>query len=101
MGAAIRDGIMALAGVIRVNCRDAGDLLICWKLTEQNEQNRCVADVAPGDLDGPDLQRFLVNPDGSCARPAAWGHRACVRAILLRDLSPKFPPPRRESLGSV
>ena len=67
MGAAIRDGIVALAGVIRAICRDAGDLFICGNLTEQIGQDRCVADVAPGDL--PSRQICFANRLPGNGRP--------------------------------
>lgn len=35
MGATIRDGIVAFAGVIGAICRDAADLLVHRDLTEQ------------------------------------------------------------------
>jgi hypothetical protein len=69
----IRDGIMALAGVIRAICRDAGDLFICGDLTKQIGQDRCVANVVPGDLDGSDLQRFLVDPEVDLAPDPPFG----------------------------
>ena len=30
-------------------------------------QNRCITDIACGDLDGPDLQCFLVDPEVNLA----------------------------------
>ncbi len=41
------DDIAALADVIRIICRDAGELFIYGDLTEQIEHHRCVAGVAP------------------------------------------------------
>lgn len=37
-------------------------MLIERDLVQQRRQHRRVADIAGRDLDGPDLQRFLINP---------------------------------------
>lgn len=101
MRAAFCDGIMAFSGIIGTIRGDAADLLVRRDLTEQIGQDWRVADMACGDLDGPNLQRFLVEfRGGSCASrarvsplvretvaKAVWGRRACWRAIRLR------PPP--------
>lgn len=70
--ATIRNGIMALARVIGAVCGDAADLLVRRDLTEQVGQNRCIADVAPGDLNSPDLQCFLVDPEVDLAPDATF-----------------------------
>jgi hypothetical protein len=61
VGAAVSYGIMAFARVVGPICCDAADFLVCRDLAEQVEQNRCIANVAPGNFDGPNLQRILIN----------------------------------------
>jgi hypothetical protein len=56
------DGLVALARIIGTVCGDAADLLIGRDLAQQIWQHRRIADMATGDLDGPNLQRFLVDP---------------------------------------
>lgn len=63
MGAAVSDGIMALSGIIGAVSGDAVDLLVRRDLAEKVGQHRRVADMAPGDLDGSDLQCFLINSE--------------------------------------
>lgn len=73
-----RDGIMASAGVIGTVGGDGGDLLPRRNLGKQVRQHRRVADIAGGDLDRPDLQCFLVDPEVDLApNPAS---RATVLA---------------------
>jgi len=62
MGAAVSDRIMALAGIIGTISGNAADLFACWDLAEQIGQHRRITDVAPGDLDGPNLQCLLIDP---------------------------------------
>lgn len=61
MGAPIGDGIMIFARVIRPVCGDRADLRISRGLAEQFGQHGRVAGIATGDLDGPDLQRLLID----------------------------------------
>ena len=63
MGATIGDRVVTLSSIVGAVCGDAADLLAHWYLAEQIGQHRGVADVAPGDLDGADLPRFLVDPE--------------------------------------
>lgn len=63
MGTAFGDRIMALAGVVGAVGGHRTDLFAKWYLAEQIGQDRCVTDMAPGDLDSADLQRFLINPE--------------------------------------
>ena len=72
MGAAVSDGIVAFACVVGPICRDAADFLVRRDLAEQVGQNRCIANVAPGDLNRPDLQRFLINPEVDLAPDATF-----------------------------
>jgi hypothetical protein len=67
------DGVVALAGVIGTICGDARDLLFGWDLAEKVRQNRCIADVAPGNLNRPNLKRFLVDPEVDLAPDAPFG----------------------------
>lgn len=62
MGAAVGEGIVALAGVVGAIRRDASDLFVLLDLARQVGQDRRITEVAPGGVDGPDLQPFLVDP---------------------------------------
>jgi len=63
MSAAVRDRIVAFASVVSAICRDAADRLAFRDLAEEVRQDRRIINVAPGDLDGTDLQCLLVNSD--------------------------------------
>ena len=63
MGSAFGDRIMALASVVGAVGGHRTDLFAKRYLAEQIGQDRCVTDMAPGDLDSADLQRFLINPE--------------------------------------
>ena len=63
MGATIGDCTMAFSGIVGTVRGDAAYLLVRRELVEQIGQHRHIADVAPGDLDGPNLQRFLVEAE--------------------------------------
>ena len=64
---------MALSGVVGPICCDAGNLLICGDLGQQFGQHGSVADVAAGDLDCPNLQCFLIDPEMDLAPDATLG----------------------------
>ena len=64
---------MAFAGVIGAVGSHGTDLFVCRDLIEQIRQDGCVTDVAAGDLDGPHLQRFLVNADMYLAPDTSFG----------------------------
>ena len=76
---------MTFPGVVGAICRDAADLLVLWDLTEKIGQHRCIADVASGDFDRPDLQRFLIDPEVDLAPDAAF------RAAMLACVPLAFP----------
>lgn len=63
MGAALRDRVVAFAGVTSTVGGDAANILALRDQAEQIGQDRRVADMAPVDLDGPDLQCFLMNSE--------------------------------------
>ena len=84
MGATVSDGIVAFACVVGPICRDAADFLVRRDLAEQVGQNRCIANVAPGDLHGPNLQRFLINPQMDLAPDAPF------RAAMLAGVPLAF-----------
>ena len=63
MGATIGDRIMAFSGVAGAVGGDTADLLLRRDLTEKIGQHRRIADMAPGDLDGPNFQRLFVDPE--------------------------------------
>jgi hypothetical protein len=62
MRTAVGDGGVAFARIVGAVCSDAGDVLFGWDRAEQVRKDRCVADVATGDLDGPNLQRLFIDP---------------------------------------
>lgn len=62
-GTAVGDGIVTFAGVEGAVGGDGCDLLVRVDLGEQFWQHRGVADITGGDLDGPDLQCFLIDPE--------------------------------------
>jgi hypothetical protein len=73
MGAAVGNGVVALESVVDATCRDAANGLVLWDLSEKIGQHRCFSDVAPGDLDGSNFQRFLVDPEVDLAPdPPFW-----------------------------
>ncbi len=90
MGAAVSNGVVALTGVVGTVGGDAGDLLVRRDLAEQIGQHRCIADVAPSDLDSPDLQCFLVDPEMDLAPDAPFGAAMLARVPLAfaLDLDP-------------
>jgi hypothetical protein len=63
IGSAFGDRIMALAGVVGAVGGHRTDLFAKRYLAGQIGQDRCVTDMAPGNLDSADLQRFLINPE--------------------------------------
>lgn len=63
MGDTISVSIVAFACVVGTICHDVADFPIRRDLAEQGRQNRCIANVTPGDLNRPDLDRFLDNPE--------------------------------------
>ena len=63
MGASIGDGVMALTCIVGSVCGDRAYLHVGRDLGEQFGQHGRVTDVAPGDLDGADLQRLFVDAD--------------------------------------
>jgi len=100
VGAAIRDGIVALAGVVGAVGGNRADLFANRDLAEQIGQNRCIANVAPGDLDGSDLQRFLVDPEVDLAPDAAFRATmlAGVPLAFAFDLDACDLPPENRSI---
>ena len=73
MGATVGDSVVTLSSIVGAVCGDATDLFVHWYLAEQVGQHRGIADVAPGDLDGADLQRFLVDAEVDLAPDAPFG----------------------------
>ncbi|SNS22773.1 Transposase DDE domain-containing protein [Antarctobacter heliothermus] len=63
MGAAVGDGVMALARIVGSVGGDRSYLDVGGDLVEQLGQHGRVPDVASGDLDGSDLQRLFVDAD--------------------------------------
>ncbi len=45
MGSAIRDGIVAFAGIVGAVCRDTAKLLALWDLVEKVGQHRRIANM--------------------------------------------------------
>ena len=81
---------MAFAGVEGAVGSDSGDLLAGWDLIEQFWQHGRVADIAGGELGGPDLQCSLVDPDVDLAPDPAFGTTvlAGVPLPFALDLDP-------------
>ena len=73
MRAAVGNGVVAFAGIVGAVCGDNADLNLRRDLVWQVGQHRRISDVAPGDLDASDLQRFLVEPEVDLAQDAAFG----------------------------
>lgn len=84
------DGVVALAGVESAVGGDSGDLLFGRDLVEQFGQHRGVANVAGGELSGPDLQCFLIDSDVDLAPDAPFGATmlAGVPLAFTLDLDP-------------
>jgi hypothetical protein len=82
------DGVVALARVEGRLGGGAGDLLIGRDLAEQHRQHGRVAHVAAGDLDRPDLQRLLVDPETDLAPDAALCSAVLARVPLPSTLIP-------------
>lgn len=61
--APVRDGVMALAGVVGPIGGYGADLLIRCDLVEQPGQHGRITHVAAGDLDSADFVCFLVDPE--------------------------------------
>ena len=71
---AISNRVMALArvaGAVRVRRLTGAEFLVGRDLAEQFRQRRRIADIAAGDLDCPDFQRVLVDPQVDLAPKAA------------------------------
>ncbi len=79
---------MALARVVGSVGSDAGDLLVGRDLVKQLRQHGRIPDVAAGDLDSPDLKRFLINPKMDLAPDAALctAVLACIPLPFALDL---------------
>lgn len=54
---------MTLAGIVCAICRYGTDLFVRRDLVEQVRQDGRITYIASRDLDGPNLQRFLVDTD--------------------------------------
>lgn len=67
VGYTLGDRIMALAGVVGTVGGHRADLFAKRYLAEQIEQDSCVADMAPGDLDSADLQRLFIDSEMNLA----------------------------------
>jgi hypothetical protein len=93
MGPAFGDGVVALSRVVGPVGGDACDLLIGRDLAEQLRRHGRVAYVAAGDLDGPDLQCLLVDPEMDLAPDAALGTAMLAGVPLAFSLH--LDPPRR------
>ena len=61
-------------------------ILVRRDLVEQIGQHRRITDVAPGDLDGADLEGFLVNPKMDLAPDPPLGPTMLARVPLAFTL---------------
>lgn len=57
-----RDGLVAGFRVVGPIAADAGDVFVRRYLPEQSRQHRRIADAVVRDLNGPDFQRYCINP---------------------------------------
>lgn len=73
IGPAIGDGVVTLARIVGPVCGDVADLLIGRDLAEQLRQHGRIADIAASELDRPDFQCFLIDPEVNLAPDAAFG----------------------------
>lgn len=89
---AVSDSIVALAGIIGPVCGDARDFLLGRDLVQQVGQDRRVADVAPSDIDGPNFQRFLVNPEVDLAPDTPFGTAMFTSVPLTFNLGRQLGP---------
>ena len=90
MCAAVGNGVVAFAGIVGAVCGDTADLNLRRDLVQQVGQHRRISDVAPGDLDGSALQRFLVDPEVDLAPHTPFGAAmlAGVPFAFALDLDP-------------
>lgn len=82
---------MAFTGIESTICSDASDGFIRRDLVEQIRQRRGSTGITQSDLDGPNLQRLVVNPKISLAPdpplgPAILPMLACVPRALTLDI---------------
>lgn len=82
---------MALAGIESTIYSDASDGLVRRDLVEQIRQHRGITGMTPSDLDGPNLQRLLIDFKKSLAPdpplgPVILPMLACVPLALTLDL---------------
>lgn len=80
----VRDGVVAFARIVGAVRCDRSDLDACRDLTQQLGQHWRVTDMAPGDLDGPDLQRLFVDAEMDLAPQASF------RAAMLARMPLSF-----------
>lgn len=78
---------MALAGIMNAVSSDAADLFACWDLAQQDW---CMADMAPSDLDSSKLQCFLINSEMDLATDQSF--RTTVFPGVLFALSFDLDP---------
>ncbi len=72
MGASVGDGVVALARVVGAVRGDCAEVHINGELVKELGQHGRVADAAPGDLNGSDLQRLFVDTDVDLAPQTAF-----------------------------
>ena len=82
MGISGGNRLVAFTGVIRPVGGDAADILIWRDLVQKFGQHRSITDVAAGDLDCANLQRFLVDAYVYLAPCAASGAAMFARIPL-------------------
>ena len=74
--------LVTLPGFIGAVCRHGTNLFVCRDLVEQVRQDGCIPNVAPGDLDGSNLQRLFVDADVYLAPDAPLGDTVFAGALL-------------------
>ena len=108
VGAAGGDGVAADATVIGAVRGHQGDRLALGDLRRQAGQHRRVADAAPDDLDGPDLERRLVHGQMDLAphaspRPAVLARMplAFTAGLDARAVDEQVQRPTRAPVGEL
>jgi hypothetical protein len=77
---------MALAGIIDNICGDMREFFLGWDLAEQIRHDRGIANPAPGNLNRPNLKRFLIDSEVNLASDAPFGTAMLARIPLAFTL---------------
>lgn len=91
MGVSGSNRLVAFAGVIRPICGNVADVLIERDLVQEFGQHGSITDVAAGDFDCPNFQRFLVHTYVYLAPYAAFrtAMLTCIPLAFTLGLGPR------------